>query len=128
MYKAILIAAALSIPLTALGAEPSVGSLKFEYQNPSNFPLKFTPQKLKWRYEKIRLWGVVENKSRDTYEYVTVSLTALDKNRNFLGRDKFYVDPAELSSGDEGNLDEVMLDTDEKIPAIIQVKIAGDAK
>lgn len=101
-------------------------SLKFENQTAGDVTLSFTPQRVQWKYEKLKVWCDVKNVGSEPLEFVAVSVTALDKERNFLGREKWYVDPSDLAPGEKGHVDGYHLDTDQQVPAIIQIRLSGD--
>jgi len=124
MRRATFLAIVFSLILGSTAMAANSPTVKFEHKTPANLPLTFKPQKVKWEREKIRIWCVVKNTGSVKCEYVTVSFTCLDKDRNFLGRYKAYVDPSELASGEEGNIDNQGLDSDGQLPAIIQINIA----
>jgi len=125
MRRATFLAIVFSLILGSTAMAANSPTVKFEHKTSANLPLTFTPQKVKWKRETIRIWGVVKNTGPSKYKFVSVSFTCLDKNREFLGRFKTYVDPHDLDSGEEGNIDNLSLDSDEKLPAIIQIKVAS---
>ena len=126
MRRVAFLAVVFSFVMASTVLAASSPTVKFEHKTSADLPLTFEPQKVKWKHEKIGIWGVVKNTGSEKYEFIYVSFTCLDKDRNFLGRDKTPVDPHTLASGEEGDLNEVRLDSDEKLPAIIQIKITGD--
>jgi hypothetical protein len=103
-------------------------SVKLEDLTPPESSLKFKAQKIGWKFDKVRFWGVVTNSGGEGFQFVSVSFTALGPNGEFLGREKTYVDPSELKGGDSGDINDFSLDTEGKIPAIIQFKVTGKSQ
>lgn len=109
-------------------AENRTGSVKLQDLTPPNSPLKFQVQKIGWKYDKVRIWGVVTNTGSTGFRYVTVSFTALGKNGEFLVREKTYADPSDVGGNNTGVIDDFALDTEGQMPAIIQFNVSGSAK
>ena len=119
---------ALACVLSAIAAqgadaETTLPALKFEDKTSANMPITFTVQKTKWRNEKIQIWGQFTNNGHIEFKSVSVSLTALDKDRKFLGRQKHYSDPMDLEPGEEGTINAGWIDTEKKVPKYIQFKV-----
>jgi hypothetical protein len=100
-------------------------SVKLEDLTLADSPLKITVQKIKWKDNRIRFWGVVTNTSDQDFAAVSVSFRALDKDHRILGRAKSYVDSQSLLGSERGNISGMSIDTGGRIPAIIQFKASG---
>lgn len=128
MHKTAILTAFLSIAFASIALADGrlITSVKFDNKTAPSLPLSFTPQKVKWQYEKTLIWAAVKNTGKTDYKSVAVSFTALDKDGNFLGRVKWYVDPAELSAGESGNIDSMSIETEGRIPSTIEFTITGN--
>jgi hypothetical protein len=110
---------------TFAGGDDRMASVKLEDLTPKGSPLKFRVQKIGWKFDKIRFWGVVTNSGNEGFQFVSVSFTALGPDGQFLGREKTYVDPNKLNGGDSGDINEFALETDGQKPTVIQFKVSG---
>jgi hypothetical protein len=107
-------------------AENRTGSVKLQDLTPADSPLKFQVQKIGWKYDKVRIWGLITNTGSTKFRFVSVSFTALGKNGEFLVREKAYGDPSDVSGNNTGVIDDFPLDTEGQMPAVIQYRITGD--
>lgn len=118
-----------AIPATAAFAGDFRGQARAVIENatPSDVKLSFTPQKMKWQYDKLYIWGTVSNASDARREYVQISITALDKDRNFLGRQKWYIEENHLNPAETGTLDGIFIETEGRVPAILQIQLSDNS-
>lgn len=103
-----------------------IKAIEFEVLPSSSVALRFRPNKVEWVLGKVRIHGTVTNTGPDDYEWVEVVYTALDRNRNVLGRELWHVVPADLASGATGEVEGDLIFTKGRIPAIIEVEITGE--
>jgi hypothetical protein len=89
-------------------------------------PVKFTLERTSWKYDSLVVWGKVQNGGTRKYGFVKVLITALDKDKKFLGRIEVFCDPHSLDKGQVGYITQAILDTEERRPAAIEVKVLGD--
>jgi hypothetical protein len=123
---ALIVAVLLSMASSAMADGRLLTDIQFEYEPTNDAQLPIDPQKVKWQFEKVMIWADVKNTSSRRREYVALTFTALDENRKFLGRCKTYSDPDTLEAGETGHVNSVSIDTEARIPSIIQVRVAAD--
>lgn len=131
MPRTFFIASALALATThaaAAYAGDFRGQARAAIENttPSDVKLAFTPQKMKWEYDKLYIWGTISNVGSARSEFVQISITALDKDRNFLGRQKWYIEEQHLNAGETGTLDGIFIETEGRVPAILQLRLSGN--
>ena len=114
------------IPSGAMGeSNAPLTSVKLQDLTSTDSPLKFTVQKIKWKDNRIRFWGVVTNTGEEDFAAVAVSFRAIDKDGRILGRATSKVDSTWLLGGETGKISDMSFDTEGRIPAIIQFKVSG---
>ncbi len=124
----LICAGVVTLGSAIVAAENGTASVKLQDLTPADSQLKFQIQKIGWKYDKVRIWGVVTNTGTAGFQYVSVSFTALGKNGDFLVREKTYADPSDIGGNGSGVIDDFALDTEGQMPAIIQFKVVGDSK
>jgi len=133
MLKALSLTVAIALP-GLLAAPTFAGDFRgqsraiIENLTPNDAKLAFHPQKMKWEYETLYIWGTVKNTGSNRKEFVEISITALDSHRNFLGRETWYIHENHLNAGETGTLDRVFIETEGRVPAILQIQLSGNEK
>lgn len=118
---------AIPVPVAIAGDFRGQARAVIENVTPSDVKLLFTPQKMKWQYDKLYIWGTVTNTSDARREFVQISITALDKDRNFLGRQKWHIEETHLNAAETGTLDGIFIETEGRVPAILQIQLSGNS-
>lgn len=90
--------------------------------------LKFELEKTTWDTDikTLKLWGTVENTGEVKYRSVQVIFTARDKNKEFLGRNSWFVAPDNIGHEEVGYIDDKFIETEGRKPAIVEFKVVGE--
>jgi hypothetical protein len=107
------------------GRSERLTNVRFENVTPEGVPLEFAPEKVKWEHKRLSISGVVKNTGDSPHEKVSVSFTALDKDKKTLGQATSTADPMWLKPGESRRIRDASIDTAGRIPVIIQFVVDG---
>lgn len=121
---AVVLGASCCFPFGAVAAEVVV--VESKDQTSKDLKLKFELEKTTWDDETLNIWGTVENTGKVKYKYVQVIFTCKDKNKKFLGRNTWFVEPEDIGKGEVGYIEEKFVETEGRKPAILEWKVIGE--
>lgn len=97
-----------------------------EDQTSKDLPLKFELEKTTWEFDTFQIWGKVENTGKAKYKFVRVTFTCKDKDKKFLGRKSWFVDPSEIGKDEVSYIEGSHVETEGRKPAIVEWKVTGE--
>lgn len=121
---AVVIGASCCFSVGAVAAEVVV--VESKDQTSKDLKLKFELEKTTWDDETLNIWGTVENTGKVKYKYVQVIFTCKDKNKKFLGRNTWFVEPEDIGKGEVSYIEEKFVETEGRKPAILEWKVIGE--
>jgi hypothetical protein len=117
----------LASTCVASADEISVAFVKSKDITADDIPLDFVVQKVNWtRSNTLRIWGKVTNATNTPFRYARITLTALDADGKFLGRQQAYFDPKVLGPGHSAFVDGVYIETEGRKPTTVEYGITGE--